>query len=646
MKALLLAALGSLTLAWLAAGPLAAQPSAGPQPVPQPPALPASRDVAYPGVNRLEVDATDLDRRIFRVRQTIPIAQAGRLSLLYPAWLPGHHAPRGQVEKLAGLVVTGAGRPIPWTRDPVDVYAFHLDVPAGVTELQVAFQFLSATAADQGRVVMTPEMLNLQWWSVALYPAGHFTRRITVEPAVKLPAGWAFGVALDVAATDAGWVRFKPVDFETLADSPMFAGRHHKQVDLDPAGRSPVRLNIFADEPAALDATAAELEAHRSLVRQADRLFGVRPFDRYDFLLALTQRMGGIGLEHHRSSENATVPYYFVAWNDAAPVRDLLPHEYVHSWNGKHRRPAELWTPDFSTPMRTSLLWVYEGQTQYWGHVLGARSGLLTRAEAMDALALTAAAYEARVGRLWRNLADTTQDPVIAARKPLGWATWQRSEDYYSEGQLIWLDVDTLIREKSGGKRSLDDLARAFFGAGAEGDRTPAPYTFEDVLAALNAVQPHDWATFLKTRIEDVGGPAPLNGLARGGYRLAWSDTPTAYFKAVETRRKASDFTYSVGFVLDREGDLTAVQWDGPAFKAGLTVGGRLLAVNGVAYDLDRLKDAITVAKAGAPLDLLVKTGDHFRTVRLDWRGGLRYPRLERIPGAVPRLDDILAARK
>jgi predicted metalloprotease with PDZ domain len=641
LKSLIVALAASLA----AALPALAQPSEGPQPVPMPAPIPAPQDVAYPGVIRLEVDATDIQRRIFRVRETVPVARPGRLTLLFPQWLPGNHAPRGQIEKLGGLVVRGGGRTLPWTRDPADVYAFHVDVPAGVAEVQLEFQFLSATAPAQGRVVVTPEMLNLQWQSVVLYPAGHFARRIMVEPSLRLPPGWRYGVALDTDSFEGGLARFRPTTLETLVDSPMFAGRHFRQIDLDPGARYPVRLNIVADTPDELEARPDQIEKHRELVRQSDRLFGARHFDRYEFLLAISDRLGSIGLEHHRSSENQVDTGYFTDWDGAVGDRDLLPHEYAHSWNGKFRRPADLWTPNYNVPMRGSLLWVYEGQDQYWGHVLGARSGMLSQKEAMEALASTAAAYENRVGRGWRQLQDTTQDPIIAARRPQPWLSWQRSEDYYSEGLLIWLDADTLIRERSGGRRSLDDFARRFFG-GESGTWTPVTYAFEDVVRTLNEVEPYDWARFLTERVRDVAPKAPLDGLARGGWRLAYADTPTDYWKAIESSGRNVNLTYSLGVVLNREGEVTAVQWDSPAFDAGLTVTTRIVAVNGVAYEAERLKKAITAARSGQPIQLLVRNGDHFQTVSIAYRGGLRYPRLERIEGAPDRISAIFAPRR
>jgi predicted metalloprotease with PDZ domain len=379
-------------------------------------------------------------------------------------------------------------------------------------------------------------------------------------------------------------------------------------------------------------------------VRQAYRLFGSRHYDHYDFLLALSSRLGGLGLEHHRSSEDVTTTGYLLDTSGAAPGRDLLPHEFAHSWNGKFRSPADLWTPDYDSPMRGSLLWVYEGQTQYWGLLLGARSGLLSSTDALEALALTAATYEARAGRGWRPLIDTTADPIVDARRPQPWTSWQRNEDYYSEGQLIWLDADTLIRERSRGKRSLDDFARLFFGTG-DGSWGEKTYTFDDIVTTLGAIEPYDWAGFLHARVGAVTAQAPLDGLRRGGWRLVYDETPTDYYRASEARRKTADLSYSIGLVLQSDGDIDAVIWDSPAFKAGLTAGGRVLAVNGQTYDAESLRRAVTEAKTGPALSLIVRTGDHFDTVTIDYRGGLRYPRLERIPGAPDLLTAIYTPR-
>ncbi len=631
-------------LAIMAAGETA-RADTTPQPAAPAPRIEAPRDAPYPDMIHLSVDATDLSHGISNVRERIPLAAPGPLTLLYPQWLPGNHSPTGPIDKLAGLKVTANGAPVAWRRDPVDVYAFHVDAPAGATSLDVAFQFLSAVSTREGRVMTTPDMLSLQWNAVALYPAGYFSRQITVEASVTLPTGFSLATALETASATGNTTTFRPTTFNTLVDSPLIAGRYFRRFDLDPGAAARVSLDVVADRPELLAATDAELAAHRSLVQQAYRLYGSHHYDHYDFLLSVSDKLGGIGLEHHRSSEDGVAPKYFTDWEKTAPQRDLLPHEFTHSWNGKFRRPADLWTPNFNVPMRDSLLWVYEGQTQYWGFVLAARAGLLTRQEALDAFANVAATYDNRLGREWRDLEDTTNDPIIAMRRPLSWRSWQRSEDYYSEGQLVWLDADTLIRKLSGGRRSLDDFAKTFFGVD-DGSFVTRTYTFDDVVAALNGVQAYDWASFLHARLQGHGPGAPLDGVARGGYRLVYSDTESPYLKNAETLRKNTDLSYSLGVIIGKDGILGDVAWDGPAFKAGLTADTQIIAVNGNTYDADGLKEAITAAhRMAAPLQLLVKNNDTYRTVSIDYHEGLRYPRLERVGTEASSLDAILRPR-
>jgi predicted metalloprotease with PDZ domain len=616
-----------------------------PQPFPLPPPIEAPRDIAYPGTMTLHVDATDLAHRVFAIHQTIPVTQSGPMTLLYPKWIPGAHSASGPLHNFAGLHIAANGQTLKWTRDPVEVYAYHIEVPTGTSELLIDADHLTPTEGAQGGIAMTNEMLRLNWYSVALYPAGYFSRRVKVDASVILPAGWQFGTALEVNATSGDTTAFKTVSFETLVDSPLFAGKYFRKIDLDPNGRSRVTLNVMADEPELLDAKPAVIDLHRELIRQADKLYGARHYDHYDFLLSLSEKLAGAGIEHQRSSNNGTTPKYFTGWDTGFISRDLLPHEYSHSWNGKYRRPADLWTPNFNVPMRTSLLWVYEGQTQYWGNVLAARAGFLTKEQALDSWANTAATYDSHVGRAWRNLQDTTADPLIANRRAIPWRTFQRSEDYYSEGQLVWLEVDTLIRERSKNKRSLDDFARAFFGVN-DGDWGQLTYTFDDVVDALNKIEPFDWAAFLKTRLEENAEHAPLDGLRRGGYKLVYVDTQSEYSKANESRRKSFDVTYSLGMVVDSKGGIDSVLWNGPAFKADLVPGIDIVAINGLVFDGDRLKNAIKASRDGAPIDLLVKQGETYRTVRIDYRGGTRYPKLERIKDTPALFDDILTKKK
>jgi predicted metalloprotease with PDZ domain len=621
-----------------------AHQAADPSSSPMPPEIPAPQDVAFPSAIGLAVDATDTTDGIFRVHETIPVTHAGPMVLLYPKWVPGNHSPTGPIDEFAALAVHAEGALVPWTRDVVDVFAFHLDVPNGATSLDVDFQYLSPVESKEGRVVMTPDMLNLEWNAVVLYPAGYFSRRIMVQPNVTLPAGWKMGTALETASASGATTTFKSVPLNTLVDSPIFAGKYFERLDLDPGAEVAVYLDIVADQPDELKISPQQLQAHRNLVQQAYKLFGSHHYDHYDFLLGLSDRMGGQGLEHHRSSENATTPKYFKDWDKTTSARDLLSHEYTHSWNGKFRRPADLWTANFNVPMRDSLLWVYEGQTQFWGFVLAARSGLWTKQQGLDAIAADAATYANRAGRQWRALQDTINDPIIAQRRPIPWRSWQRSEDYYGEGLLVWLDADTLIRQKTDGKKSLDDVARAFFGIN-DGSYATVTYTFDDIVGALNSILPYDWAAFLKARL-DAPDPAPLDGITRGGYKLVYTNTPSDYAKSFEHQRKLDNLSYSLGLTVDHKGAVTDVAWDGPAYKAGITVGSEIVAIDGAAYDAEDLKDAITNAKGGtAPIELLVKRADSYRTVSVNYHGGLRYPLLERVAGTPALLDDLLSPR-
>jgi predicted metalloprotease with PDZ domain len=620
-----------------------------PQPVPQPPPIATPQDRAYPGTIELAVDATDIDRHIFRITETVPVVAGQPLTLMFPKWIPGDHGPTGPLPAFAGLMIKAGGQDVTWVRDLVDMSAFHVSVPAGATSVDLQFQFLSPPEEKEGRIVTTPNMLDVQWNPEILYPAGYFTRDIPVHASLTLPAGWKYGTALETEATAGARVTFKPVTVNVLLDSPLYAGRYFERLDLDPHGPAPVHLDVVADRPEDLVVKPEDLQAHRNLIQQAYKNFGSHHYNHYDFLLSLSDEMGGEGLEHHRSSENGVDRNYFTDLEKSAPDRDLLPHEYTHSWNGKFRRPADLWSPDFNVlPERDTLLWVYEGQTQYWGQVLAARSGILKAEQVRDLIALEAAEMQAATpGRVWRNLQDTTNDPILNSRRPLAWRSYSREEDYYVEGLLIWLDADTLIREKSNGARSLSDFAKLFFGVD-DGSWVTHPYTFDDVVTALNTVQPNDWAGFLRTRLDGHGPGAPLDGLARGGWKLVYTDEPSAMQKGEEAVRKGSDFTYSLGLTLGEEGAVAGVLWGGPAFNAGIAKGVKLIAVNGLAFDdAEDLSRAIKAAKGGhAPIELLLRDGSHFRDVKIDYHGGLRYPHLERIANTADRLGDILAPMK
>jgi predicted metalloprotease with PDZ domain len=623
--------------------------SAGPTAIAPITQIIAPKDHAYAGEIQLAVDATDTGRRIVHVHETLSGIGSDTV-LFYPKWLPGTHAPEGPIDRIAGIRMTAKGAPVSWTRDPVDVYAFRVHPKPGSQSIDIDFDYLSPTSAKVGALEISRDLVMVEWNELVLYPAGYYARQIPVQVSLTLPTDFQFASALETASADGPRTLFKRTTLETLIDSPVYAGRYASKLDLDPGSAVPVHLDLFADRPELLAVKPEQLEAHRALVRQAYKLFASHHYNHYDFLYSLSDQIQQNGLEHHQSSEDGSDPESFTKWDKTAFVRDLLPHEFTHSWNGKFRRPADLWTPNYNVPMQDSLLWVYEGQTQYWGQVLAARSGLRTRQEALDQLAITAAHYEIQKGRQWRTLQDTTNDEIITPRRPQSWLDWQRFEDYYDEGALIWLDADTWIRERSKGARSLDDFAHAFFGI-HDGSFAVVTYTFDDVVKALNAVEPNDWSSFLRQRLDAIGKQVPLDGFRRGGYKLVYTDTPSEYQAATEDQRKRIDLLNSIGIeVDDKDGDkmgtIDQVIWDSPAFKAKLTEGGQILAINGVAYDPDVLKDAIRAAHSRQqPIELIIKTGDRFMVANLDYHEGLRYPHLERDTAEPARLDEILSAR-
>lgn len=607
--------------------------------------IPAPKDREYPGEIRLAVDASDPDRRIVHVRESLSGVDSGTI-LLYPKWLPGNHAPQGPIDRLAGLKITTNGAGVRWARDPVDVNAFRLQLAPGDRSIDIEFDYLSPTSARVGELEISREIAILDWNELVLYPAGYYVRRIPVDARLTLPADWTLASALEAQSANGASTAFKRVDLETLVDSPVYAGRYAARLDLDPGGAAPVHLDLFADRPDLLAVNEQQLAAHRALVQQAYKLFHSRHFAHYDFLYSLSDQVQQRGLEHLESSENGTDPGTFTEWDKTAFQRSLLPHEFAHSWNGKFRRPADLWTPNFNVPMQDSMLWIYEGQTQYWGEVLAARSGLWSKQQALDQLALVSAYQDVETGDHWRALQDTTNDPIINPRRPMSWRDWQRFEDYYAEGQLVWLDADTLIRERSQGKRSLDDFAKVFFGIG-DRSRTTVTYTVADVVAALNVVEPYDWIAFLRARLDAVAKPAPLDGLRRGGYRLIYTDTPSEFQRAGDEKRKHLNLIFSIGAEIDnKDGSVAVSMWDSPAFKAKITEGAQILSVNGAAYSADGLKEAILEARHKKdPIQLIIKTGERFLIANVDYHGGPRYPHLERDAAQPARLDEILAPR-
>jgi predicted metalloprotease with PDZ domain len=617
-------------------------PRSAPQPVPAVSSVPDARDVPYPGTIDLKIDATDIERRVFRVTETVPVpAGTSDLILQLPLWLPGHHGPRGTMNLIADVHFLADGKELAWTRDPIETFAFHVPVPAGAREVTAKFVHTSPLQTSEGRITMTPDMLSLQWDKMSLYPAGYFVRQIPFVPTVTVPAGWQVFGALDGAQRRGDTVTWGKVDYEQLVDSPLLAGRYAKQWDLG----HDVKLDAVADEAKDLNLPPEGLARFRKLVDEAYAVHGAFHFDHYDFLVSLSDKLGGIGLEHQRSNESSLTPESFIKWKEKDYGRNVIAHEFNHSWDGKYRRPADLWTPDFRQPMQDSLLWVYEGQDQFWGNVLSARSGTQSKDIVLGEFASIAGFYSVQAGREWRSVEDTTMDPIFEYRRPQPYRDLSRNEDYYNEGALVWLEADQVIRQGTKGAKDIDDFAKAFFGV-RPGDIGQLTYTFDDVVAALNGVYKYDWATLLKDRLYRPGQAAPVKGIEMAGYKLVWKDEPNPYAAAREKNGKSTSLTYSLGFSADNEGKVSGTLWNSPAFNAGVVTGAQIMAVNGRAHSGEVLKDAVTAAKtAKEPIKLLIKRGDRFLTVPIDYHGGLRYPWIEPASSGEQPLDRLLAPR-
>jgi predicted metalloprotease with PDZ domain len=599
---------------------------------------------------RLEVDLRDAPLHIFHAKLTMPVA-AGPLTLVYPKWIPGEHSPTGPITDLVGLKISANGKEIPWRRDDVDMFAFHVDVPAGVNALDLTYDYISPADANGTREPpsSTTKLAVLNWYMVTLYPLGQKPDDLTYVASLRLPSGWKYGTALPVANESADRIDFAPASLTTLIDSPVLTGYYFRNIDLSPGQTPPHTVHVAADGLAPLEATASEVQHMRQLVAETGALFGARHYRRYDFLLTLSDRMPPDGVEHHESSDDRTEEDYFLD-PGLFESSDLLPHEFTHSWNGKYRRPAGLATPDYQTPMKGDLLWVYEGLTQYYGVILSARSGMTPLNLFRENLAATAAYLNDRPGRTWRNLQDTAIAAQLLYGAPTEWSSWRRGVDYYDEGTLIWLEADTIIRKRTDGKKSLDDFCRAFHG----GENNPPnvaptvkPYTFDDVVNGLNEVEKYDWRDFFTKRLESHGPGAPLGGIENSGWKLVFTDSQNEYERINEAATQVVELQYSLGVLLHSPGGddsdhFLDVVPGSPAANVGLAPGMRLVAVNGRKWTPDLLRDAIARAKNSKdPIELLVENGDFYQTYRIDYHAGERYPHLEPLSGKADLLTEI-----
>ncbi len=597
----------------------------------------------------LAVDLTDAPRRILHAAETIPV-QPGPMTLVYPKWIPGEHAPDGPISDQAGFIITtGSGERVKWERDPVDMYTYHITVPAGATQLNVKMNFL-ATAAASGFSAGASTSANLallSWNELLVYPGGTQAADVRVTPSLTIPAGWRIGTALEPnAPANGSHTDFKTVSLEQLVDSPVLAGRWFKEIPLAPEITPKHFLDLAGDGPEDIQLSQEHIEEFNKLVRETGALYKSRHYNAYHFLVTLSDQVAHFGLEHHQSSDDRVNEKTFT--DDNAFIADglLLPHEFTHSWNGKYRRPAGLATSNYQEPMKGDLLWVYEGLTEYLGDVLAARSGIWNNPIYRDRLATVWGQYnDARPGREWRDLQDTATAAQQLYFVGGPYDNYRRATDYYDEGELLWLEVDCTLRAKSDGKKSINDFTALFHGLGGNTGPKVVPYTFDDIVTALNGVVPNDWAAFLRTRLDanELHAPETLGLDQLTGYKLVYTDKPAYWSQLMESESNVLDTRYSLGLLVDEKGGIGDVIIDSPGYKAGLAPGFTIVAVNGRAYTNAILRSAILDARASGPaLELITANTGYYKVIRVDYHGGERYPSLERVANTPDRLDDIL----
>ena len=590
----------------------------------------------------LTVDASQAPLKIIRAHIVMPV-KAGPLTLYYPKWIPGEHAPDGPIANLTGLKFSADGKTIPWDRDLLDVFTFHVDIPTGAEHLDISFDYLepAGSGAYTAGASATDKLVVLSWNQFVLYPAGTFVERLSYETKLILPQGWKFGTPLEIANQSGNQVSFKPVPLNRLVDSPVVAGEYYRVLDITPPGE-PIHheIDIVADSETALNMSPEVQQGMVNLVAESGKLFGTRHYRDYHFLLTLSDHVAHFGLEHHESNDSRLPERVLLGPDAGYSVGGLLAHEFVHSWNGKFRRPADLSTPYYEVPMKTDLLWVYEGLTDYLGPMLAARSGLWTPAQYHEVIAgISASLGPGRPGRTWRPLLDTAvAEPGLGFAR--GWFNWRRGTDYYDEGDLIWLEVATIINRESHGQKSIDDFCHLFHGGTNDGPQLKT-YTFEELLSALNSIAPYDWAGYFHEKLTSTSPDAPVGGIENGGWKVVYTDQPSK----LPGRRGGAGDAYSIGLQVGDDGQVSDSIVGSPAYKAGITSGMKVAAVNGRVYTQELLEDAIKDSKDAAnPIVLLVIVDDYYKAAAIDYHGGQRYPHLVRDETKPDYLDDLIKA--
>jgi predicted metalloprotease with PDZ domain len=594
---------------------------------------------------QITADLSDAGRKLYHAEIDIPV-KAGPVTLITPQWIPGTHRPTPIVDSITGVVFTaGPDKTVlPWRRDNVDMFEFHLDIPKGVTSVHAHLDLI-----NPGR--QTTKLAAFEWEGLLLYPANIPVAKIAIQPSVTVPAGWGIGTALTpegslASGGSTSTQRFAVTTVEQLEDSPVLTGLYFREFPLAPEISPKHFIDIASDEPGDCDLRPATLAEINNLVREADALYKSHHYNHYNLLLTLTDATGGQGLEHGQSSDNGVGEKDFSDDAHQLGVADLLSHEFTHSWNGKYRRPARLYQPDFATPQQGDLLWVYEGMTQYLGNVLAARSGLKSQQQYREMLALSAAQLDYKSGREWRSTEDTAIASSILRGGTPSWSNWKRGQDYYQEGELLWLDADTLIRKLTNDKKSLNDFEAIFLGKGGNTGPLIVPYERPELIADLNEVAPYDWATFLHDRIDKINPHADFAGIEQGGYKLVYTDKPSDAQKTLTAaggrRGGGVNVWYSIGLTAAADGTISDVRFHGPADEAKLSPGLKIYAVNGKTFSGDNLRAAIKSAKgASEPIHLILEQDGFVTMADINYHEGERYPTMVRVEGTPDYLDEI-----
>lgn len=595
---------------------------------------------------KLEVDVTHAPQKILHAKLEMPV-RPGPLTLYYPEWIPGEHMPDGPITNLAGLEFTANNEKIPWRRDLVDMFAFHLNIPPNTNTLDVALDFLlSAPLSGYTSGASATAYLDVVSWNqVLLYPINPPPSELLFQPSVHLPNGWQFATALKGAQQTDDTISFAPVAMDKLVDSPLITGRYFRKFDLATGATPDVEIDVAADSQNALN-MPSDMEKHfRRLIAEAQSEFGAPHYDDYHFLLSLSDTVAHFGVEHRESSDDRDAERSLTDDAERIDFAGLFPHEYVHSWNGKFRRPIDLATKNYQEPMKDDLLWVYEGLTQYLGEVLAARSGLRSGDLSQELIAQLAAQADVRTGRDWRPLQDTADGEPAFGDSIQEWINWRRGTDYYEEGELLWLDIDGTLRHLTNDKESVDTFAKKFFG-GPAGDSPVETYNFDDVVSTLNSLAPYDWARFLRDRLDETSAPTPDEAVENSGWKLIYTDQKNRMDENSDWLTRWLTYTYSVGVLVSGDGYVGDVVHGSPAYKAGLGPGMRITSINGRAFSDENLREAIRSAQnSTSPITVSATNGRQAQDYAVDYHGGLRFPHIERDKSRPDYLSEILSPR-